>query len=190
MGRPVAQASLILEEIPENLLKEPIEYLFADHYRQRLMLNALDDFLNRGYFRRKRSPVDKEAVGAIVRYLDNDFPLHVRDEEDGLFPLLQTRCRDNEGSAAVLHQLARKHAGDNNDVAVVLDGLKRALRDRRVADTWAFMRHGLHFIETQRRHLTWKNNVVLPLARTCLTHEDLRQLGQGMARRRNVRFPD
>jgi len=190
MGRPAAQANLILEEIPENLLKEPIEYLFADHYRQRLMLNALDDFLNRGYFRRKRSPVDKEAVSAIVRYLDNDFPLHVLDEEDGLFPLLRARCRDDEGSVAVLRQLAREHADDHSDVAVVLDGLKRALGDRRVADTWAFMRHGLHFVETQRRHLTWENNVVLPLARTRLTCEDLRQLGQGMAERRHVRFPD
>jgi hemerythrin-like domain-containing protein len=189
MGRSTDRAGLITEPIPENLFREPIDYLFADHYRQRLMLNALDDFLNHGYFRRKRDPVDREALAAIVQYLRRDFPLHVADEEEGLFPLLVARCRDDEGAVSVLRQLTREHADDHEEVQTLLGDLEQVLDDKRVADTWAFMRRAMHFVETQRRHLAWENNVVLPLARGQLTEPDLAELGQGMAVRRGAKLP-
>ena len=32
-----------IEAIPENLFREPIDYLYADHYRQRVVCGYLDE---------------------------------------------------------------------------------------------------------------------------------------------------
>ena len=42
------------------------------------------------------------------------------------------------------------------------------------------------FAESQRRHLTWEENVVLPLARERLTPEDLAEMGRNMVTRREI----
>jgi hemerythrin-like domain-containing protein len=46
------------------------------------------------------------------------------------------------------------------------------------------------FSETQRRHVTWEDRVLLPLARQRLTPEDLAEIGRSMAARRGIAAPE
>ena len=45
---PHAVQRFRLDRIPDNLLREPLEYLGADHIRQRKICNALDTLLPDG----------------------------------------------------------------------------------------------------------------------------------------------
>lgn len=189
MSRSAALPTLVLEPIPENLFREPIEYIFADHYRQRVMLNAFGEFLNHGYFRRQHDDAERAELTAIVSYLDNDFPLHIADEDDGLFAVLRERCQGDASCKAILRQLADEHADEAAGVAGLADGLRLVLAGRPVANSMQFMQRALRFVETQRRHLLWENNVVLPLARERLDAADLERIGRTMAARRGTGYP-
>ncbi|MBT6984731.1 MAG: hypothetical protein HN956_10320 [Rhodospirillaceae bacterium] len=45
------------------------------------------------------------------------------------------------------------------------------------------------FVNTQRRHIIWENNIVLPLARRYLEAKDMESIGRGMAARRSIDYP-
>ena len=60
-----------IETIPENLFREPIDYLFTDHFRQRVVCNFLDEIA-----------FDPGAVGA-ARLADPASGLVGRSREQG-----------------------------------------------------------------------------------------------------------
>ena len=49
-----------------------------------------------------------------------------------------------------------------------------------------FLMNAKEFSQTQRRHLSWENRTVLPVAHRRLTAADLAGLGRAMAERRGV----
>jgi hemerythrin-like domain-containing protein len=44
-------------------------------------------------------------------------------------------------------------------------------------------------VETQRRHIVWENNIILPLARRRFSVEDMEEIGRDMAARRGLEYP-
>jgi hypothetical protein len=93
-----------IEPLPENLFREPVDCLYADHFR----LRAICDQLERLALDEVRGSVCKVAR-ACIDYLERDLPLHIADEED-LLPLLRSRCGpgdDVDEAFAVLHASTR-----------------------------------------------------------------------------------
>ena len=171
-----------IEAIPENLLREPIDYLSADHFRQKVVCKFLDDIAF--------DPAGPEAIRLatlVLAYLDEELPQHIADEEENLFPLLEQRCLAADNAGRMLSVLSEEHRQDSTLCEEVMVGLRALAEGREPSRGAAFVRAAAAFAEIQRRHLAWEDDVLLPLARARLTAADRRQMGRAMARRRGVR---
>ena len=63
---------------------EPLDALLAEHYRQRTMCDLLDQLADN-----LTSPEAPDLARTILKYLREQLPLHVLDEERDLFQLLR-----------------------------------------------------------------------------------------------------
>ncbi len=172
-----------IEPIPLDLLREPLVWFFAEHYRHRDVCSRL--------LLLSASVVFEEAVlRDILRFLQSDLPVHIIDEEDDLFPLLRRRCTPEDQIETVLGMLSGEHANDMQDAAVVTRLVAQAVAEQRGLGCLAGAARAIEpFCQHQRRHIAVENAVVLPIARLRLTDADLKHLGQRLAARRGLSDP-
>ncbi|WP_420347764.1 hemerythrin domain-containing protein [Pelagibius sp.] len=167
-----------LEAMPASLLAKPLDYIFADHFRQRTLCNLLEELADAAT---PDEPLTREVIG----FLAGDMALHVQDEEEDLFPLLRRRCPPEDEIEAVLSALAREHHADERMARDIVEGLEACMAAGRAPRTDADLRARLtEFARRQRRHLAVENSIVLPIARNRLTELDLANLTKRMAERR------
>lgn len=167
-----------IEDIPATLLDTPLDFVFADHFRQRTLCNLLTKLAD-------ADAADPGMAGAVLSYLRTDLPLHVLDEEEDLFPLMRRRCAPEDEVERILSLLEAEHGNDERLAADILEALP-AIADAagpvplpdRLADLL------LQFAIDQRRHLVYENSVLLPIARRRLTESDLENLSRRMKARR------
>ena len=170
------------EAPPPQQLLAPLDYIFAEHFRQRSLCRILVEIADERIW-------DMEKAGAAARFLRGDFGLHVADEEEDLFPLLRRRAKPEDRIGAVLSQLSYEHAVSRADAATLAEALSVALAgDLSVPANRALCDRLRHFVANERSHLTTENAVVLPLARTRFSLLDLRSLARRMAARRGIDF--
>jgi len=172
-----------IEEMPAELLREPLVWFFAEHYRHRSVCKRLRELVQTVGF-------DEGALREVLHFLENDLPLHIIDEEDDLFPLLRRRCEPDDQIEQVLGMLSGDHASDMDDASGVKALITSALAGRRSPAGFAEASQViLPFCRSQERHIAVENAVVLPIARARLTEADLRNLGQRLAARRGLPDP-
>lgn len=176
---PAAEANPYV--IPPNeaaLLESPLDYIFADHFRVRVVCNMLDmladDIVGEG---RRLAPL-------LVRFLREDFMNHLEDEEQGLMPLLHKRLLVGDEVDEALGQVTSEHEADRQITARLVARLDELVERGAVAEPGVLAEAARAFAEFQRRHIVWENVVLLPIARLRLTRSDLRQLAADMTRRR------
>ncbi len=164
--------------IDARLLASPLEFIAADHLRQRHLCCLLE--------RLAQAPsLDPGLASTVVYHLTGDMVVHVLDEEEDLFPLLRRRAAPDDGIARVLGLLASEHREDERLGAIIVAGVREAcaadapLSDEARAACRSFARR-------QRRHLAVENALVLPLAGARLTPLDMKGLGRRMAVRRGL----
>jgi len=184
MGAVGQQQPFQIERIPDNLLREPVDYLFADHFRQRTLCNALKFLVDDGEGRQSH-----QMAEAVLSYLSEDFLWHIQDEEIDLYPALRRRCRQEDDIDGVLDGLARDHTADEHLARGIVQDLNRIIDDGASAKRPSFDRLATAFVATEDRHLILENDLILPLARRRLTTEDLERIGRAMAARRGIVFP-
>lgn len=166
--------------LPAEQLASPLDYVFADHFRQRTLCWVIDRIAD-------AEERDEECIGAVLHFLREEFGPHVIDEEEDLFPLLRRRAEPDDRIEEVLGELSQEHAADKLDAEAIVEGLLETTG--RSCFTKGF-RDLLHrFAANERHHLIVENAIVLPLARVRLTIDDLRNLGRRMAARRGIDFP-
>ena len=168
---------------PTSLFNDPIEYIFADHFRQRTLCSVLDQIA-------EAETIDVELVEAALGFLQSEFGPHVLDEEEDLFPLLRRRAETEDDINQVLGQLSEEHASDEADGNQIIALLQRLLGsgDLSVIDSEAIGLLG-RFAANERHHLIVENAIVLPLARARLSETDKQKLGTRMAARRGLAPP-
>lgn len=176
---------VFVERIPDNVLLDPIDYIFADHCRQADLCEALKT-LAAGYF---ANTPDLELARAVLHSLDIDLSLHIADEEMDLFPRLRARALPEDHFAELLRLLDQEHGRDRALVEEVRDDLSRIAKGDAPPDPDKFRRNAATFADMHLSHLNWENAVVLPLARKRLNGEDLTAMGRTMAARRSVPYP-
>ncbi len=175
-----------LDRIPDNLLREPLDFLFADHMRQRKMCNAIDAI----HMTDEKFPLP-ELEEPIFAYLSEDFPLHIADEECDLFPTLRTTPDRDHDLDDLIDALMRNHAIELAMASDVIVYLKRNLHSLDEADNVSqFPRLLFMFTDCLRRHLAIEDQMLLPLARKRLGISDLSRIGRAMAKRRNIIYPE
>ncbi len=176
---------LSIGAIPENLLREPIEFVFADHYRMRVLCEMLR--------RIAKDPMLESArdyARQVIDYVESDLPLHLADEERDLLPRLKQRSTRADDADALLNVVCGEHERDQALSAPFLPELRRFAEGGEVEDEREFRHAAAIFAETQLRHLAWEDAIILSLARKRLTDEDMRDIGRSMAARRGLQFPE
>ena len=163
----------VIEAMPEELYDAPLDFIFADHHRQRqaaLILHLIAD----GKFNRR-------GVADLIEFLEVDFALHVGDEELGFFPILRQRCAPEDEIDVLIKRLAEEHKTDEvigDEALKILKGLiagrKLQTDDRRRLRV--FSKH-------IRQHLAIENAVLLPIARVRMDETALHALSETLKQR-------
>lgn len=162
-------------------LDDPLELIRREHDRQSQVCDQLDELFN---FLGLEPVAD--WASSLRRFLSEDLPRHIKDEEEDLFPVLTRRCAGHEGLELILAQLTSEHELDMGLVEPILRELETIVEAGAPSNPTRFLADVRAFVETQRRHLIWENRAVLPLAEARLTTEDKKALGRAMAARRSA----
>jgi hemerythrin-like domain-containing protein len=174
----VAVRKALVEPIPASLLAEPLNYIFADHFRQRVVCGLIEELAD-------GDALDVAKATEVAAYIGNDLAVHVVDEEDDLFPLLRRRCEPEDDIDAVLGKLDAERTADEQSARDLADALKHMIEIGAAPRRDPALREKmLTFARSQRRHLMVENNIVLPIARVRLDAQDLANLARRMAARR------
>jgi len=124
------------------------------------------------------------AAESLLAYLTKELPLHYKDEEDDLFPLLTRHCPAEDEIGSILAELEKYHAVEHFLASHLVIDLKSMVVERGSDPLTSIFAQLRIFAEGQRRHLSWENHAVLPLARKRLPAEELVEMGRNMAKRR------
>ncbi len=180
---PVASrtAAAALAEPEPPIGPDPIAFLYAEHARQEALCAALDDLVAG----MEIGPVADRAR-AILTFLTQELGQHVRDEEKDLFPMLAARSGGDRETKRILKQLTHEHALDGDLVDFLIDDLRRLADGRGLANPTRLLINLKEFTATQRRHLAWENQTVLPLAERVLSAEDKAALAAAFRARRDA----
>ena len=113
-----------IEEIPRELLRTPLDWFFAEHYRHRQFCRLLTEVAAAHVF-------DEERVAGALRFLREDLAVHVIDEEQDLFPLLRRRAQAEDSVEDMLGALSLEHRADATQAQALRGLLEACLADRR-----------------------------------------------------------
>jgi iron-sulfur cluster repair protein YtfE (RIC family) len=180
VGQPLPYNPGPIERSPPALLKEPLEFLFAEHYRHRHMCKVLEYLAIASIF-------DAGLIASTDDFIRYDLTLHVIDEEEDLFPLLRRRCSEEDDIEDVLGRLSADHALDQELARAVRTVLSQSLEGRLAPSAVTGGPQALVQLARQEKsHMALENAVVMPLARRRLTPDDLEALSLRLAARRGV----
>ncbi len=169
----------IIEDLPVSLLDQPLEYISADHSRQRLVCDALVRFADAGR-------VDCNAADTVSTFLSRELLLHHRDEDEHLFPSLRKRAHAQDKLDELLSGLSQDHS---QSMAAV-GSIKRILSQRPTAGqikiSGADRDEVVDYAKRERRHLAIENGIVMVIARKRLKDADREAMSRAMKRRRGL----
>ena len=170
-----------LEPLPRELLRKPLDYILAEHLRQRVLCVLCEQVAEDEQF-------DADLVREIVGYLKSEMVVHVIDEEQDLFPLIRRRARPEDDIETALGQLSGDHAAEERLASSIVEGLERALHETGQPISGDLREALKRFAQTERQHLALENATVMPLAKLRLSERDLKDLAARMAARRGILF--
>lgn len=169
-----------IEDIPLELLAEPLDWFFAEHFRHRQFCRLVNEVAMAHVF-------DGERITRLVEFLRNDLPLHIIDEEQDLFPLLRRRVLPEDEVEQALGMLSAEHKADAVLAQQVRDCLEDCLARQAAPGMDPAARKVLQgFAAQELRHLALENAVVLPIARLRLSPHDLEGMSRRLAARRGI----
>jgi hemerythrin-like domain-containing protein len=160
------------------LLATPLEFISADHLRERQICAIIDGLA-------ADTSSDRHAALTVLRFLNEELNVHMQDEAEDLFPLLARRCPAEDDIDRVIIRICT----DLNEATALLPPVRTILA--RCLDTGGDLAAAerkmlIRFAGHVRRHLAAENAILLPIARARLTRRDLQSLSRHMRRRRGL----
>ena len=163
---------------------DPIGFLYREHER-------IGDCCRR-LGRLSDQPATKNApalAASILSDLEYALPLHVADEEQDLFPLLERHDSLRHQVVVVLELLQKEHRDDIECGRLLLEQLRLMAGDPELSDPTKLAGCARAFVTLQPGHCAIENEIVLPLAAARLSRDELVELGRRMAARRGLSLP-
>ncbi|MBI2370822.1 MAG: hemerythrin domain-containing protein [Deltaproteobacteria bacterium] len=148
---------------------DPIANLQAEHVVALEKLDALESVIKT--LERGGSPEAVATVSDVIAFLNAELELHIRKEEEALFPPLDVMIGSGLGPTAVMRM-------EHNDLKARRDALKAAL-DRKIATEMA--PPAGEIIGILREHIEKEEYVLFPLTRSALSPEQLQAIGAEFA---------
>src|SRR5262245_59035111 len=157
------------------LRRSPLDLIEHEHLIQAQLCDSLERIADD-----LPDNVDRRLCIKVIDSLRFEMPLHHRDEELGLFPLIEKRAQPDDNIHDILARLALEHATDESFASELLESLEGLGEGKKLKnpDMVGYMLRS--FFECYRRHILWENAIVLPLARARLTSADLEELDRAM----------
>ena len=168
----------LIEPMPIDLLDEPLEFIFADHFRQRFVCSLIRQIAE------GRGVSEREAT-EMGHFLVHDLSLHHADEEQDLFPALLKSARPEDDIKQTIARLRDDHTIGNEESVRV-----RTILSEFAAGTSTRPKNAIRILkiyaQSENKHLAIENSVVLPIARVRLSKRQLQSMSNSMKSRRNV----
>ena len=161
-----------------SLLANPLDFISEDHLRERQICAVIDGLAS-------ADALDRQAATTMLRFLNEELNVHLRDEMEDLFPLLARRCTEEDAIEGAIDRIR----ADQDEAMRLLPEVRAMLAGclDRGADLTAKERAVLsRFAGHVRRHLVAENAILLSIARARLTRADLRTLSKHMRTRRGL----
>ncbi len=164
--------------------RDPIDAMYREHRRVSEFCKWLVELAN------DLDADDNAQIAALLLdYVEKDLPIHLADEEEDLFPLLERRAPSNERFASVLELLVLEHRHDIEYGRGLLEPLRAIAVGKQPADATLLAHYMRAFGMLLKRHQTTEDNLVLPAAKQYLSADDKAELGRRMAARRGLSSP-
>lgn len=175
-------SAALLMPVPQDLLATPLEYIAADHARQRCVCAYLKVMA-------AERAVARADAEAVVGFMTLDLPRHHEDEDADLFPAMRRRALPDDALDAILNRLAHDHASIDELAAVVVTELTgHSDASERSPNAIVIDPAGSAAMDayaaSMMKHLSVENGIVLVLARKRLTASDLATMSRNMTARR------
>lgn len=170
-----------------SLTENPLDQIAGEHLHEREVCAALDQLA-------QSAPSDPDPdeirglAAEVLRHLTTWLPLHIRDEEDDLFPLLRRRSEPGDDINDTLDRLKRDHS-HSVDLAGQVQRILHTMVETGAGPSGEMAAVLAGFAAHERRHLIVENAIVLPLARVRLTAQDLALLSGRIMERRSAETP-
>jgi hemerythrin-like domain-containing protein len=161
-----------------SLLASPLEFISEDHMRERQICTIIDKLASSASF-------DSLAAQSVLRFLNEELNVHMRDEAEDLFPLLAQRCPAEDEIGRAITRIRN----DLDEATRLLPVVRATLAHCLDAGCDLSAENGemlMRFVGHVRRHLAAENAILLPIARARLTRTDLETLSQHMRSRRGI----
>jgi hemerythrin-like domain-containing protein len=161
-----------------SLLASPLDFISEDHLRERQICAVIDRLA-------MADPLDRQSALSVLRFLNEEMNVHLRDEAEDLFPLLALRCTEEDAIEGAIGRIR----ADQVEAVRLLPRMRAALAaclDAGTAPTAEDRATLTRFAGHVRRHLVAENAILLPIARARLTRADLRTLSKHMRSRRGL----
>lgn len=170
---------LIADRLPEDARNDAVVWVFADNFRQRRVLCLLRGAADGG-------AMNGPVLRAVNDFLCNDMILHMRSEEEDLFPLLRVRCRPDDPLDRLLDVLASDHEAQRLAITQIGSDLG-SLPAAAVAVPLSppLRRLMIAFADAMKWHILAENTRLLPHVRERLSSREIVDVGRrAMTRRR------
>lgn len=122
--------------------------------------------------------IDRRAAAAAEAFLQVAFPAQLAVENDVLLPALLGAAEGDKSLCWALQQARVEHAVDEEHARELADLIAAADGAVRRPDALGYLLRG--FFESQRRHISWEQTVLFPLARTAMSQRDLGRLADAV----------
>lgn len=179
IAAPGPRPPLSVDMLPHALLDTPLEYILADHVRQRSICAALQEFADQA--EAPRLEADK-----VCAFLGHDRLIHHADEDQDLFPILRRRMRPEDNLGPVLDRLSDDHRRSDLIAADIVAALSVTPASDPLPIRPATARAMRRYVADEQRHLAIENGVVMVIAAIRLAPRDLRAISGKMKARRGL----
>jgi hemerythrin-like domain-containing protein len=175
-------SAALLMPVPPHLLAAPLDYIAADHARQRCVCAYLKQMA-------ADQSVARADAEAVFVFMTEDLQRHHADEDADLFPALRRRALREDALDAILDRLAHDHDTINHLASAVVTELtghhdESGRWPARIAIGPAGSVAMDAYAACMLQHLSVECGIVLVLARKRLTAGDLATMSRNMTVRR------
>ncbi len=161
-----------------GLLGRPLDFISEDHLRERQICAVIDGLA-------AAATLDRQAALTVLRFLNEELNVHLRDEAEDLFPLLAKRCTAEDSIESAIARIILDQTEALRllpDVRATIAGCLDAGSGLSAEGRAMLIRFAGHV----RRRLVAENAILLPIARARLTRADLATLTAHMRARRGL----
>ena len=173
---------------PDHGFDEPLGLLGDCHRRIEHFLAVLISISNR-FGSDTLDVKSREQFETALQYFSTAAPRHTADEEESLFPRLAAAFDANlQKTLEIVRRLERDHA-DATELHAVVDRLGRQWLEAGAlsAGDALSLREAVEQLDSlYKAHIAIEDQYLFPAAADILSGDDLRDIGQEMARRRSV----